>query len=179
MGYKPLKVDLPQITLRYNGVFDFDALYAEVTDWGKRNGYMWHESSFKHKVPGPEGAEQELLWLLTTKITEFIKYDIMFTIHMWEVKDIPVEGRKKPLLRARLYIIINSSITHDWQNKFGSSKFAQLLGNWYLKLPHMNPIETIYFDQLYYRVWNLHAQIKKYFDMQSKKHPFKDYLMED
>ncbi len=173
-----VKVPLPQITLRYNGVFDFDSLYAEVHEWAKRNGYMWHESSFKHKVPGAEGAEQEIAWLLNNNVTEFIKYDIMFTIHMWEVKDVAVEGRKKPLMRARLYIIINSSIEHDWQKKFGGSKFAQLLGKWYYKLPHMNPIETVYFDQLYYRVWNLHAQMKKYFDMQAKKFPYKDYLAE-
>src|SRR3989344_4036522 len=152
-----LKVPLPQITLRYNGVFGFDALYAEVHEWAKRNGYMWHESSFKHKVPGAEGAEQELAWQLTSNVTEFIKYDIMFTIHMWEVKDVAAEGSKKPLMRARLYIIINSTIEHDWQKKFGGSKFAQL----------------------FYRVWNLHAQIKKYFDMQAKKFPYKDYLMED
>jgi len=173
------KVSLPQITLRYNGVFDFDSLYAEVTEWAKTYGYMWHESSFKHKVPGPEGAEQELAWQLTKKVTEFIKYDILFTIHMWEVKDVPVEGRKNPLMRARLYLIINGTIEYDWQKKFGGSKFTQLLGKWYMKLPHMNPIETVYFDQLYYRIWNLHAQIKKYFDMQAKKHPYKDYLAED
>jgi len=171
------KVPLPPITLRYNGVFDFDALYAEVHEWAKRNGYMWHESSFKHKVPGAEGAEQELAWQLTTNVTEFIKYEITFTIHMWEVKDVPMEGHKKPLMRARLYIIINGIIEHDWQKKFGGTPFAKLLGKLYMKL--INPIETIYFDQLYYRIWNLHAQIKKYFDMQAKKHPYKDYLKED
>ena len=121
------KVNLPQITLRYNGVFDFDGLYAEVTDWSKRNGYMWHEPSFKHKVPGAEGAEQEMAWQLTKKVTDFIKYDILFTIHMWEVKDVGVENRKKPLMRARLYIIINSTIEYDWQKKFGGSRFALLL----------------------------------------------------
>ncbi len=173
------KVNLPQITLRYNGVFDFDSLYAEVNDWSKKYGYMWHESSFKHKVPGSEGAEQELAWQLTKKITEFIREEILFTIHMWEVKDAAVEGRRKPLMRARIYIIINATIEYDWQKKFGGSRFAEFLGRWYLKLPHMNPIETVYFDQSYYRIWNLHAQIKKYFDMQAKQHPYKGYLAEN
>jgi|SRR3989344_3265214 len=169
---------LPQITLRYNGVFDFDAFYATVSDWAKDYGYMWHESTFKHKVPGAEGAEQELAWQLTKKVTEFIKYQILFTIHMWEVKDVAVENRKKPLLRARIYILIDGTVEYDWQKKFGGSKLNKLLHDWYFKLPHLEPIETVYWDQLYYRIWNLQATIKKYFDMQSKKHPYSDYLSE-
>ncbi|MBI2581767.1 hypothetical protein HYV87_01385 [Candidatus Woesearchaeota archaeon] len=171
--------DIPRITLRYNGIFDFDGFYNAVTDWAKNYGFMWHESSFKHKVPSSEGAEQELAWQMTKKVTEFIEYTIIFTIHMWEVKDVPVEGRKKPLMRARLYIWIEGKITYDWQKKYGGSKFAELLGKWLMKLPHMNPVETMYFDQLYYRVWNLHAVIKKYFDLQAGKNAYKDYLKEN
>src|SRR3989338_429178 len=78
--------DIPRITLRYNGIFDFDGFYNAVTDWAKNYGFMWHESSFKHKVPSPEGAEQELAWQMTKKVTEFIEYTIIFTIHMWEEK---------------------------------------------------------------------------------------------
>ena len=40
------------------------------------------------------------------KVTEFIQYSILFTIHMWEVKDVQVEGRKEPLTKARLYLWI-------------------------------------------------------------------------
>ena len=36
---------LPRITLRYNGLFDFDAMYAMIIDWAKNYGYMWHENS--------------------------------------------------------------------------------------------------------------------------------------
>ncbi len=170
---------LPKITLRYNGVFDFNGFYVAVTDWAKNYGYMWHEVDYKHKVPSAEGAEQELKWQLTKKVTEFIQYGILFTIHMWEVKDVQVEGRKEPLMKARLYIIIEGTITYDWQKRYGGSKFAKMLGSWLMRLPHMNPIETKYFDQLYYRIWNLHAVIKKYFDMQSDKHAYKEYLKED
>ena len=60
---------------------------------------MWHEVDYKHKVPSAEGAEQELKWRLTKKVTEFIQYGILFTIHMWEVKDVQVEGRKEPLMK--------------------------------------------------------------------------------
>ena len=171
-------VKLPPITIRYNGILDFDGFYAAVHDWAKSNGYMWHESSFKHKVPSSEGAEQEIAWQLTNKVTDFIKYNIIFTIHMWEVKDVPAEGRKKPLMRARLYIIINGEIEYDWQGRFKGSKLAKLLGKWYDKLPHLNPVETVYYDQLYYRIWNLHSVIKKYLDMQSSKNAYKGYLGE-
>ena len=32
---------------------------------------------------------------------------------------------------------------------------------------------------IYYRMWNLQAIIKKYFDMQTKKYAYKGYLGED
>ena len=60
-------LQLPRITLRYNGIFDFNGFYVAVTDCSKNYGYMWHEVDYKHKVPSAEGAEQELKWLLTKK----------------------------------------------------------------------------------------------------------------
>ncbi len=174
------KYERPQITLRYNGLFDFDGLYSAVVDWAKNYGYRWHEKTYKHKVPSPRGAEQELEWNLSKKVTNYISYDIVFTIHSWDQTEVEVEvdGKKKSLTNARLYIIMQGTLVYDWQNRFAGSKFVQKLGEWYVNLVYKKETESLYFDQLYYRMWDLHAVMKKYFDMQTQKYAYKGYLGE-
>lgn len=168
-------VPLPPIILRYGGTFDLDGLYAAVTDWAKNYGYRWHEKSYKHKVPTPEGAEQELEWDLSKNVTEYINYFISFKIHIWDLKEVKIN--EKELSNARMQITMNGKIDYDWQKKFSGSRFKEWLGKkyeWNLK----GEVGMVHFDQLYYRMWNLHALIKKYFEMQTKKHMWKEYLKE-
>ena len=40
------KMALPVITLRYNGLFDFDGWYASMVDWSKNYGYLFLESIY-------------------------------------------------------------------------------------------------------------------------------------
>lgn len=172
-------VNLPTITLRYHGVFDFDGFYAAVIDWAKNEGYMWHEKSFKHKVPSPEGAEQEYDWELTKNVTEFVRYFILMSVHAWEVRDVDMEvnGRKKTMTHARLFIRMNGFVKWDWQKRFAKGgKLGKFLGEMYGKA--MTRDLAMYIDQLYYRMGGLHAIMKKYFDMQTKKYEYKRYLGE-
>lgn len=172
--------ELPKITIRYNGLFDFDGLYAAIIDWGKNYGYLWHESEYKHKVPSPKGAEQEMKWEMTLNVTEFLRHEIVFTVHLWDFSEVEVnlgEKKKKILSNARISIVITGKLIFDWQKKFGTGKIAQKLGDWYFRAVFKSRLGPVW-DQLYYRVWNLHAIIKKYFDMQSKKYAYKGYLGE-
>ncbi len=172
-------ISLPPITLRYSGLFDFDGMYAAIIDWAKNYGYLWLEKSYKHKVLGPSGAEMEFEWEMTKNVTEYISYKITLTVHTWDTMEVEVDvdGKKKKLTNSRLYIVMEGKLETDWQKKFAKSKFAQRLGRWYEKVFGPN-LEGIYADQLYYRIWNLHALLKKFFDLQSKKHVYKGYLGE-
>jgi hypothetical protein len=176
----PDTIKLPRVTLRYNGLFDFDAVYSAIIDWAKNYGYMWHEVDYKHKVPSPKGAEQEFKWLLTIKITEYVSYEILMTVHGWDLMEVEVEseGRKKSLLNGRLYIWIDPTIYLDYQKKFSKSGIlGKTLGNWYKNLNEKEI--SNHCDQLVYRCYNLHAILKTYFDMQTKKHQYKRYLNEN
>lgn len=174
------KYPLPPITLRYQGLFDFDGFYATVIDWAKNYGYMWHEKAYKHKVPSPKGAEQEMDWEMTTNVTEFVRFSIIINLHAWDMTEVEVEvdDRKRNLTNARLILKINGSVNTDWQSKFASgTPFAKKLGALYEKMVAGKEI-VAYWDPLYYRIWNLHAVIKKYFDMQAKKNAYKGYIGE-
>ena len=169
----------PPIRVRYNGLFDFDGLYAAMTDWAKNYGYLWEEESYKHKVPSPKGAEQEWLWFAEKNVTDYIHYKLMILGHIWDMTEVEKEGKRKKLTNGRFEIIIIGTLTTDWQKKWGQNKFSRFLGRMYEKYVMVKEIETIYGDQLWYRMWNLQAVLKKFFDMQTKWHEYKRYLGEN
>lgn len=168
-------------TIRYSGLFDFDGLYAAVIDWCKLQGYMWHEKTYKHKVPSPRGAEQELEWEMTKNITNYLSHKITISVHSWDHTEVEVDvdGKKKSLTNARIYFILNGTSTRDWQGIFSGSKFIQKLQGWYNDIVYKKEFEGIYNDQFHYRQLALHAIIKKYFDLQAKKYAYKGYLGEN
>ncbi len=175
MGDMPM----PQILLQYNGLFDFDGMYMAIIDWAKHYEYNWHEKDYKHKVPD-QGAEQEMVWMMNKKVTDYIHFNIVITVHIWEMYDVAVqaEGKKKTLTNARMSLKMDGKVTYDWQKRFGEKGFRGWLGKTYYKLMKKD-LEGIYYDMLYYRMWNLHAILKKYMDMQSKYYAYKGYLKED
>ncbi len=174
----PEQLPTPQITLRYNGLFDFDGLYSTITDWAKNYGYMWHEKQYKHKVPSPKGAEQEMTWILTKEVTEYLHFEVVLTVHIWDLLEVEVEtsGQKKALSNARLYILMDGTLSWG-KHHFKGGWFSKKLGQWHDKALMVDLEQNM--DLLYYRMWNLHAIIKKYFEMQAKKHAYKGYLGEN
>ena len=175
------KMGMDPIYVRYVGLTDFDALYAAVIDWCKSYGYIWQETTYKHKIPSPKGAEQEWVWELEKEVTDYIKYSIKMEAHVWDLNEIIVEkgGKKKSLSSGRFEVIIHGTLITNWQNKWKKNKFTEKLGEIYESVIMKKDIESLYGDQLAYRIWNLQALMKKFFDMQAKWHTYKTYLREN
>jgi len=179
-GSAPKSWDLRTLTLRYNGLFDFDGLYAAIVDWAKNYGYRWHEKSYKHKVPSSRGAEQELEWELSKDVNEFVNYFIRIKVHTWDQREIHVDvgGKTKSLTNARIEVILMPKVSFDINKKFkDGGEVGKLLGPIYMKIMKLE-FETTYGDQLHYRTLNLQALMKRYFDMQAKYHAYERYLGE-
>ncbi|MBU1974653.1 MAG: hypothetical protein KKH52_04640 [Nanoarchaeota archaeon] len=175
------KMPLKTITLRYAGIFDFDGFYAAVIDWAKNYGYMWHEVDYKHKIPSPAGAEQEWRWQMTKEVNDYISYKIVFRPIIFDMKEmeIEVDGKKKCLTSGRIEITIDGTVLYDWQKTFMGKWLPKKLGKIYNEYIFKKELESIYYDQLYYRIWNLQAIMKKFLDMQTKKYAYKGYLGEN
>ncbi len=173
------KLEPPMRMIRYSGLFDFDGLYSAMIDWAKNYGYMWHEIDYKHKVPSPKGAEQEWKWVMTKEVNDYVHFRVFIQAHVWNLTEMEVEvdGKKKVLSSGNMHIQMKGTVTYDWQSKFSGGWFSELLGSFYAKA-HERDVAN-YWDTLHYRMYNLHAIIKKFFDMQTAKHPYKGYLGEN
>jgi len=181
MGYKGDSSDTPDFSVRYQGLFDFDAVYAAIIDWAKNYGYIWHEQTYKHKVPSPSGAEQEWLWFLEKEVNEYIHYKIKIKAKTYDMSEVEVQtetGAKKTISSGKIKMTIIGTTKVDWQKKFAhSGKIGQWMGKIYEKM-YFKEITGGYGDTLHYRVANLQAIIKKVLDMQTKYFSHKGYLKE-
>jgi len=173
------KVEFDPMFIRYTGLFDFDGLYILISDWGKNYGYLMHEREYKHKAA--EGAEQEVAWVLSKNVTDYVSFEITIEVHTYDVNEVIVEvgaGKKKPLANGRIQIKMWGVVQTDWQKRFGKTPFTKRLGKWYEAIKDKE-IGDAYIEKLNYRTINLHALIKKHLELQTKKHAYKSYLGEN
>ncbi len=173
--------DLSGGTIRYSGIFDWDGLYLAIADWFKRYRYFFHEETYKHKVPSPFGAEQELDWWGEIEVNEYIKFKIRVEFHIWDMTEVEIvkDGKKKLLTNARIQIKLSGVLTRDFQGKFDKNKWTKALRTFYNEYMFRRLFESGYSDMLYYRMWNLHTYIKKYLDMQTAWNEYTGYLGEN
>lgn len=167
--------------IRYHGLFDWEGLYYSIADWYKRYRFYLIEEMYKHKVPTPLGAEQELHWYGTVDLTEFVQFRVDTYFHLWEMTEVEVvrNGKKKLLTNARLEIIVKSTLILDWQKKFEKNRFTRALRTLWLQYLYRREATTLWLDTLYYRSLGLVAHIKKYLDMQGQSHAYAGYLGEE
>ncbi len=178
MAY-PTKIKTNPLILRYQGIFDLDSLYQMVVEWFWQREYLFQEKAYKHKVPFPTGAEQEVSFSGDKKVTDYYKYIIEVDFHTWDQRDIEVniDGAKKTLTTARIEIRIKGilELEHGIEKKDKLSKF---LGNIYRKYIVRKEVESLWYDTLYYETYKLHYEMKKLLDMQTKYHEYRGYLGE-
>lgn len=168
-------------TIRFHGLFDWEGLYYSIADWYKRYRFYLIEEMYKHKVPTPMGAEQELHWYGTLDVTEFVQFRIDVDFHLWEMTEVEVvrNGKKKLLTNARLEIKIRGKYIFDYHNKFEKNKFTRVLLTLWLSYLYRREATTLWADTLYYRMLGLVAHIKKYLDLQGQHHAYAGYLGEE
>jgi hypothetical protein len=168
----------PTLIIRYKGLFDFNAVYNAIVQWMKQKRYWFHERDYKHKVPSPAGAEQEIRFMGNRKIHEFEMEDIEVYFHIWEMTEVEVvqEGITKKLTNARMEILLKGTVTVDWEKRWEENWLYQLLFDIYRKYIAKEEVETIYYDNMHYRLHKLQALIKETLDMQAKGYEYAGYL---
>ncbi len=162
------------IRFRYEGLCDFNGMYAALIDYSKHHGYIWQEKTYKHKVPSPKGAEQEFVWLIQKDVNEIIKYEVEIETHIWDMRDIVVdiEGGKQRFTQLRLEIVFKPKIIFDRHKYFNSKNgLLGMLSKLYWKSMSWQYLIT-YYDDLYYDILKLQNTMKQFCDMKSNKRAY-------
>ncbi|MBR9691834.1 hypothetical protein GOV06_03520 [Candidatus Woesearchaeota archaeon] len=177
MAY-PTKLETDKHTIRYKGLFDFDGVYNLIVQWMKARRYWFQETSYKHKVPLPTGAEQEIVFKGEKNVTEFYQHHIQIDFHLWDMTEVEIDvgGTKKTLTNARMEIVLSGAVVIDPEKRFAQTTFLQNIRDFFFKYILKKDIETVWYDELRYRIYKLHDVIKEYLDMQAKGSEYKGYL---
>ncbi len=174
----PATVPTKKLIVRYKGIFDMEGLYRVIVQWLKSKRYWFHESTYKHKVPTPHGAEEEIKFAAERKVDEYHLYNINMYFHLWHITEVEVikDGKKKKLTKGQIEIQIKGELVLDYQGRFDKSPFFQALRGFYHKYLIKDKLENVWYDTLYYRTLKLQALIKDYLDIEAKSHEYEGYM---
>jgi len=156
--------------LKYTGIIDADKLFKTMYSWYINQGYEFHEKQLKHKVPSPAGAEQEIEWTGWRKINGYVRFWVDVFIHIWEMKDVNViiNGKKEVKQQVKMSIEFSGRVDLDYTNRFGGSRFLQMLHDWYINYVIKKDIDIIWTDQLYYRILKFYTAVKEFLEMETR-----------
>ena len=172
------KIPTRKFTIRYKGLFDFDGLYNLMVQWMKSRRYWFHETKYKHKVPSPKGAEQEMTFEGNKKITDYMMYDLKVDIHIWEMTEVEVvhKGVKKNLTNGRMEIIFMGYLTTDFAKRWTGNKLFELISHFYEQYIAKEEIESIYWDTIHYKTQHFVNVVKEFLDMEAKGYEYAGYM---
>ena len=157
MGWFPHRI-------KYKGMFDLDGLYKIMALWFKDRRFELHERLYKSKPP-----ELEVRWEGERKRTSYAKELVRVHIHMWGEYDVEViaNGKKKKMANVRMIITITGDIEAPYSDIFDKPRWTatnierrlnQVFRNWVMR----REMEGLYWDRLYYELYDLYGTIKDY-----------------
>ncbi|MBI1969270.1 hypothetical protein HYS48_01135 [Candidatus Woesearchaeota archaeon] len=148
--------------LRFKGYFDWEKLYKSMINWAKEQEYEFYERQYKHKWRG-KWAELEIGWRLEREVNEFAKNVIYVFFHMWDYKevDMVVEGKKKKMVYARMFIDFTGELQLDWQKRWDGSKMKRRWRDFYINYVIRHEIADVWWDKLWYHTNEFQQVCKK------------------
>lgn len=166
--YMPHTIPCPRPipVLRYMGILDFDGLYSLIVNWYKDNLYNFIED--KHEFKGTKlGKDTKVQWTGDKKITKYVKYIITIQLVLMDINKVEIieDGVKKKRIKARLELRINAKADLDYEKRWETSEFNIKLRDFMHKYLIKYYIMFQVADPLYYKVYGLLTEIKKFLNM--------------
>lgn len=157
----PIEVPIPKIQIRHKGLYDLDTIYKTIRKWFNDREYDYNEARYKDKK-AEYGNEVEHIMQGELQVTNFVKFDITIETKFYGVNEFEAElaGKKRKVNKGQFFIILNGTVTYDYNNNFSGAtaqKFLKLLVTKIFK----NYYEVKYLGKLYYEVYNLQTELKK------------------
>jgi hypothetical protein len=146
----------------YAGIFDYDKLIKTIANWFNIQGFEFKEEYFKHKVPTPAGSEPEFKYHGWMKLSEYVQYWIFVQAHLYELKevDVMIDGVKKKMAKGKIMLTFSDNCILDYNNKF-NTPVAKKIQDFLHKHIWNKQITGGWTDELYYRKYKLHREVKE------------------
>ena len=171
------KIPVRKMTIKKVGIIDFDGLYKTMQKWFYEQKFVFEEPTSRIRKGTPAGVEYEFKWWAWRKVDVYAKYHMHIWFYLYDVKEIEVikNGKKITLTKCRLQIEMDGHVELDWTKKFQNSKFQKLLfdflNNFILQ---EEKVISMYWDELYYRMYKLQTIVKELLDMESRGNAYYD-----
>ena len=112
-------------SFKYEGVFDLNRLYSEMSGWISENNYDFEEKEHSDKKKD-KGQEIKYVFLGEKKVTDYIKYNVQI-----EIIAVEVNKMSENLVSGKLNIVFNADVELDYKNKWGISRLSKFFFNIY------------------------------------------------
>jgi hypothetical protein len=147
-------VPLPNMHLRYGGIWDMQDLYESMINYLRNKKYKFNETAYKHKHPSPFGVERQYVWRATREETEWLKFIINVYIHTYDAHDVEVimkDGTKHIFTKGRMWMEFTGTTEIDYEHRFDENSFYAHIKDWYNKYILKKVYTEVIWDRLWYR----------------------------
>jgi hypothetical protein len=157
----PIEAKVPQMEIRHKGLYDLDSIYKTIRQWLKVREYDYNEARYKDKK-AEYGNEVEHIMQGEIQVTNFVKYNINIETKFYGVNEFESElaGEKRKVNKGQFFIILNGTVTYDYNNNFSGPKAQKFLKILVTKI-FKNYYDVKYLNKLYYELYNLQTELKK------------------
>ncbi|MFT7615823.1 MAG: hypothetical protein ACI8Y7_000648 [Candidatus Woesearchaeota archaeon] len=144
-------IKLRAFPLRYRGLIDFETIYHRIFSW--MNLQLMHTYENLHKDKAAGGGLREIEMSLTglVKLDEFVMWQIMIHIKIWDAKDVEVmvDGKPKKMIQGRIQILMENTFITDHGDFYASKspfikKLSQLLSRTRRRDEKLFPEQPVY-----------------------------------
>jgi len=154
------------VHIRYKGVFDFPEIWRLIGDWFESKGFEVLETKAKHRT-GALGEEMECGMEAWRNVTDYYRFRMWTYVKYYDGQTVEIvkNGVKKKVIKARVYFRVSGQLVIDYSDRYDKSRMMRQLGKFLNDYVLKWQWDSIYGDQLNYKILELQNVIKEYLNM--------------
>lgn len=156
--------------VKFDGIFDFRALYNFVSKWLSTYGYgVVEEKSYSEKIKA-EGKEIEVIWNARKSVSDYFRFLLKINFRTLGMSSVEVQKGevKLKLNKGSVEIATTGFLEKDYESRWESSPFTKFLRGVYDRYIIKSRVES-YTGKIMEEVDELCAQLKSYLEMEGKR----------
>jgi hypothetical protein len=156
------------LVLRYQGLFDLEALYRWTVQWLTKRNYEYLEKLWKEKDATPIGREISIKMVPEKAVSEYVKYELSINWLFTDAHEVEVvrDGRTVKLTHARFNVQAGGKAVYDWQE---FSKDSPKLGKFYNEFAFKRELNNIHWPALQGDLQKFMDDLKAFLQMETSK----------